>query len=409
METPPYLNIVQYPKRMRLKMGNCSCQQRVEPNSSAAREPVRIAPKLISLDTRSCSSPRRSATRSSQSSLSHPDEIRQQKQHQPEPQTKSTTFYDNYQLLPDETLGHGIAGIVHKCIHRSSSKVYAVKIITKSKVRCKNRIQREIAILHRVQKQHHPNIIELYDVYEDETTVHIVTELCRGGELYEEIIRLKESSRQSIVGCAGRSSVNCFHERDAAHIINELLSAVSSLHSINIVHRDLKPENILLVDGVKERNNLNSTDDLSSSPTSSSSLTSSSSQYTIKLIDFGLSTRHTTLEAPLTSVVGTSYYMAPEVLAGSHDRTCDLWSVGVITFAMLTGRPPFNGVETNEIVSKIRNCQVEMEKQAFWDGVPNEKAKDFIQCLMMKDPQKRYTADMALGHPWIKEFTQLEC
>lgn len=265
-----------------------------------------------------------------------------------------------------------------------------MKVITKSKIRSKARIQREIAILQRVKQGKHPNIIQLHDVYEDETAFHIVTELCRGGELYDTIIRLGKARKLSIVGLSGRSSVHCFRDRDAAHIIRELLSAVSYLHSIDIVHRDLKPENILLVDDVKESIN---------SSTSSTHV----SPYTIKLIDFGLSTRHTSQDAPLTSVVGTSYYMSPEVIAGSYDRSCDMWSVGVITYAMLTGRPPFNGAETHDILSKIRNCQIEMDKKKFWDAVPKGMAKDFIQCLIVKDPKKRYTADVALEHPWLKE------
>lgn len=395
----PYLIILKHPKRMRIEMGNCSCQQQVEPDTSAARGPAH----KISFDgasqrtTRSCSiSPRRSSTRSLPT-LPAPDETREQQQNQHP--TESTTFADAYQLLHEETLGFGIAGIVHKCIHRQSSRVCAVKIIDKSKIRCKSRIQREIAILQHVRQQQHPNIIQLMDVYEDDTTVHIVTELCHGGELYEKIVSLRERRRsiQNLVG--RRSSVNCFHERDAAHIIRELLSAVTYLHSIDIVHRDLKPENILLFDDMKEN--------INSKIPSYSSSSAHTSPGTIRLIDFGLSTRHTQHDAPLTSVVGTSYYMSPEVLTGSYDRSCDTWSIGVITFAMLTGRPPFNGTETHEIVSKIRNCQVEMERKSFWEGVPNGKARDFIQCLMMRDSQKRYTADMALDHPWLKEIAQL--
>jgi len=98
--------------------------------------------------------------------------------------------------------------------------------------------------------------------------------------------------------------------------------------------------------------------------------------------------------------------MSPEVLAGSYGKSCDLWSIGVVTYAMLTGRPPFNGMDNQEILSKIQNCQVEMDKRAFWDGVPSEKAKDFMQCLMMKDPLKRYDANMALEHPWLHEVAR---
>ncbi len=403
---------IQNSKRMKIEMGNCFCKQRVEPNSPVvAPGPDNTNPKLISLDgasqrtTRSCNdSPRRTSTRSSQTSLSLPDKTLQQQQ-QNHHQTKSTTFADTYHLLNDEMLGFGIAGIVHKCIHRPSSRVCAVKVITKSKIRSMARIQREIAILQRVKQQQHSNIIQLLDVYEDDTTVHIVTELCQGGELYDKIVRLAKSRRNSNIGLGGSKRLaHCFRERDAAHIIHELLSAVSYLHSVDIVHRDLKPENIVLFNDVKEMG-----DSIFCSSSSSSSSSSQVTPYTIKLIDFGLSTRHTPQDAPLTSIVGTSYYMSPEILAGSYDRSCDLWSIGVITYAILTGRPPFNGTDNNEILSKIRNCQVQMNKrEGFWDGVPNGKAKDFIQCLMTKDPKKRYTADMALEHPWLKEVARLK-
>eukprot|EP00571_Detonula_confervacea_P004744 CAMPEP_0172313412 /NCGR_PEP_ID=MMETSP1058-20130122/20156_1 /TAXON_ID=83371 /ORGANISM="Detonula confervacea, Strain CCMP 353" /LENGTH=416 /DNA_ID=CAMNT_0013027057 /DNA_START=19 /DNA_END=1266 /DNA_ORIENTATION=- len=297
------------------------------------------------------------------------------KQEKEPPQIKlaTRTFAQTYQILPHLKLGHGIAGQVHQCIHRPSSRICAVKIMTKSQIRRKDRIKREIAFLRQVQ---HPNIIRLYDAYEDENEVHIVTEMCRGGELFDKIVE------KATLGIKNRSDTNggaiqpaCFRERDAAHIIHSLLSAVSYLHSNDIIHRDLKPENILF-------------NDESSS---------------IKLIDFGLSIRHNSKHSPpLSNIVGTSYYMAPELLEGSYDRSCDLWSIGVIAYVLLSGRPPFNGNSDDVIFKKIKRGGFKMENSTFWDHGVSEHGKDFIRCLLDMDPRRRLTANKALEHAWLE-------
>lgn len=236
-----------------------------------------------------------------------------------------------------------------------------MKSIQKATAKRKDRILREIAFLKEVN---HPNIIKAYGAYEDEHAYHIVTEMCHGSELFDKIVDKASSGK------------GCFSERDAARILSDLLSAVSYLHRLNIVHRDIKPENILFVE---ENNDM--------SP--------------IKLIDFGLSIRHTRDQPWLTNCVGTAYYMAPEILNGSYDRACDLWSVGVIAFVMLSGRPPFNGRNDDKIFSRILTGQYSMDT-IHWHGISDD-AKDFVRNLLRMDPKSRLTADQALEHPWLAD------
>lgn len=273
-----------------------------------------------------------------------------------------SNLHDHYHVVPKAT-GQGVAGSVYPAIHRKTKKMYAVKCIKKATARRKDRIMREIAFLKEVN---HPNIIKAYGVYEDDVAYHIVTELCHGSELFDKIVEKASSGK------------GCFLERDAGIIISNLLCAVSYLHKLDIVHRDIKPENILFA----EENN-----DMSS----------------IKLIDFGLSVRHTEGQPKLNNCVGTAYYMAPEILNGSYDRSCDLWSVGVIAFVMLCGRPPFNGNDDDKVFARILKGKFSMDTP-HWHGI-SDVAKDFVRNLLQMDPTKRMTADEALEHPWIVHNT----
>lgn len=191
-----------------------------------------------------------------------------------------------------------------RLVHRINepSLIFAVKSIMKNKLDCNfNSMSDEIKIL---QKLDHPNIIKLYEVYEDEFAYHLVSEYCSGGELFEHI-----------------SQKGHLSENESRNIIKKILLAVNHLHVNGIVHRDLKPENFLF-----EGNE-------------------------IKLIDFGLS--KICKETYMKTLVGSAHYLAPEMLRGKYDAKCDMWAVGVIMYTMICGKHPFYGANNKEIFKKI--------------------------------------------------------
>lgn len=261
-------------------------------------------------------------------------------------------------------LGVGHHGSVRQCIDRFTGKRYAVKSICKSAQSVNvNSIQREISLLNDMK---HERILQLVDLYEDEQYVHLVTELCTGGELFDKIVE-KSSSGQG-----------CFSEEEAARTLHQILSAVSYLHERNIVHRDIKPENILF-----ETNEENSP---------------------IKLIDFGLARKHRRGDAPMTTIVGTPYYLAPDLLRKSYTKACDLWSVGVIAYILLCGYPPFNGANNKEVYQSVQRG-IYYFPNAEWKHV-SSSARDFVMRLLQTDPRRRMTAAQALSHPWIVHHMQ---
>eukprot|EP01082_Thalassiosira_pseudonana_P012658 g11469.t1 g11469 contig5:935359-936664(-) len=264
---------------------------------------------------------------------------------------------EDYHIMP-RVLGSGHYGSVRECVHRNSRKWFAVKSIDKSKIGRLDHLQREVYLL---SKMDHNGIMKMVDCYEDESCVHIVTEKYTGGELFDKIIEKTTKD-------------GCFSEVKAAKIIKSLLESVAYLHENEIVHRDIKPENILFES--KDENS------------------------DVKLIDFGLSRRHRKGEALMSNPVGTAYYMSPELLKGRYDKSCDIWSIGVVSYIIICGYPPFNGGEDPEIFKNILEGSFTFPKQG-WEGVSDE-AKDLIKCLLHTDIRKRFTAQEALMHPWIK-------
>jgi calcium-dependent protein kinase len=231
----------------------------------------------------------------------------------------------------------------------------AIKKISKVQVKNVDRFKLEIKIMKILD---HPNIIKLFEHFEDHKNIYLVMELSTGGELFDRII---DESRLS--------------ERQSAIIMRQVFRALSYMHEQHIMHRDMKPENFLF--STKE----------------------SVETTTLKLIDFGLSRQFEPGEM-MTTRAGTPYYVAPQVLAGKYDHMCDLWSAGVIMYIMLVGYPPFYADNDTEVLAKVRHGKYNFINQD-WKDISAD-AKELIRGLLKMSTKDRLTAAQALEHPWIK-------
>ena len=250
------------------------------------------------------------------------------------------------------------AGGYARCLlvkNKTTGQLYACKELQKNKLNNVASLKSEIQILIKLD---HPNIIKLYEIYENDNYIYLVMELCTGGELFDRIIQKTEQGKQ-------------FTEKEVANIFQQMMSAINYCHSNKIVHRDLKPENLLLA--TQDEN----------SP--------------IKVIDFGMSRIFNNKQA-MFDKVGTAYYISPEVLDGFYDEKCDIWSAGVILYILLCGYPPFNGNDDDEIFESIKKRKF-VFPDAEWANISKE-AKDLIN-KMLSDPLTRLTAEQVLGHPWL--------
>lgn len=261
----------------------------------------------------------------------------------------------NYRL-DGRILGHGLSGPVRLVAHRETGRAYALKTLILDNVSDEKRlnIKNEVDIYLRLD---HPNIVKLLEVYEDHEPfqcVHLIMERCTGRELYD---RLSDKKKYS--------------EQDAARITKEMLSAIKYLHSRNIAHRDIKLENWLF-----------------ESPKADAKL---------RLIDFGFSKLYN--GEPFTLITGTVYYVSPEVIKGAYDLSCDLWSLGVVVYMLLSGRPPFYASTDAQVLSLIEQGRFSLTGRN-WDHISFE-AKNFVLSLLKTNPSERLTAASALLHPWI--------
>ncbi|XP_023532474.1 calcium-dependent protein kinase SK5-like [Cucurbita pepo subsp. pepo] len=253
-------------------------------------------------------------------------------------------------------LGQGQFGTTFLCTDKKTGYNYACKTIPKRKLLCKedyDDVWREIQIMHHLSE--HPNIVRIKGTYEDPVSVHLVMELCAGGELFDRIVRKGHYS-----------------EREAAKLIGVIVSVLESCHSLGVMHRDLKPENFLF-QSVDEDAALMAT-------------------------DFGLSVFYKPGET-FSDVVGSPYYVAPDVLRKHYGPKADVWSAGVILYILLSGVPPFCAETEIGIFRQILQGRLDFESEP-WPGISGS-AKDLIRKMLDRNPKRRLTAHEVLCHPWI--------
>ncbi|KAM5193033.1 death-associated protein kinase 1 [Mantella aurantiaca] len=266
---------------------------------------------------------------------------------------------DYYEI--GEELGSGQFAVVKKCQEKSTGVHYAAKFIKKRRTKSSRRgvtrddIEREVNILKEIR---HPNVITLHEVYENKADVILILELVAGGELFDFLAE-KES----------------LSEEEATEFLKQILNGVNYLHSLHIAHFDLKPENIMLLD----RN---------------------APKTRIKIIDFGLAHKIDS-ENEFKNIFGTPEFVAPEIVNYEPlGLESDMWSIGVITYILLSGASPFLGETKQETLANISAVSYEFEDEFF--SSTSDLAKDFIRRLLVKDPKKRMTIQDSLNHSWIK-------
>ena len=264
----------------------------------------------------------------------------------------------NKLYIKKKILGRGSFGIVYLVKQRYLSRYFAMKVIKKSATKAKEEEENLMNEVDILRKLDHPNIVKITDFYSLKTEYNIITEYCQEGELFDEI-----------------KAQSPFSEALAAWYLKQILSAICYCHNMNIIHRDLKPENILIV---KRQKN---------------------GYHPIKIIDFGTAKVFQKEKAEHV-LIGSAYYIAPEVLSRNYTELCDLWSCGVIMYILLTGRPPFNGGSEEEIMKKIREGNYDLKKYPW--GVISDEAKDLMKGLLQVNTKKRLSAKEALEHKWFK-------
>ncbi|XP_078440698.1 calcium-dependent protein kinase 28 [Wolffia australiana] len=257
-------------------------------------------------------------------------------------------------------LGHGQFGYTFVATNKASGDRVAVKRIDKSKMKhsvAVDDVRREVKILQALTG--HENVVQFHNAFEDDSYVYIVMELCEGGELLDRILAKKDSR---------------YSEKDAAVVVRQMLKVAAKCHLHGLVHRDMKPENFLFKSTMED------------SP--------------LKATDFGLSD-FIKPGRKFHDIVGSAYYVAPEVLKRRSGPESDVWSIGVITYILLCGRRPFWDKTEDGIFKEVLRKKPDFRRKP-WPSI-SSSAKDFVTKLLVKDPRARLTAAQALSHPWVKE------
>ena len=266
----------------------------------------------------------------------------------------SKTFNKTYMLARE--LGTGAFSVVKLGVNKASGETVAVKIVSKRKLSEEDlrALWTEIEILDSLN---HPHIVKLYEVFEEGQEFYIVTELVQGGELFDRIV-----------------SKSHYTEKECRDLIKVMLSTLKYMHANNVVHRDLKPENLLLM--------------------------SDSDDTNIKIADFGFAKKISDLQ-PQEVACGTPGYVAPEILRGDlYGAEVDIWSLGVITYVLLAGYPPFYDDDTRKLFRKIKEARYYFHED-YWSGVSAD-AIDMIRKMICLDQRERWTAAQLLHHPWME-------
>lgn len=273
-------------------------------------------------------------------------------------------FHDGPRIhydVSDDKLGAGTFGTTRVGRHKESGQQHAIKAVPKALMSEQVDIWREIQVMYGLE---HPNIVKLYSTYEDMQHTYLVMELCSGGELFDAIVESKEGLSENV----------------AAKLLRQMLAAVSYLHGHKICHRDLKPENFLM----------------------SENRSSAYGEKIVKLIDFGSAKSFVHGEELITKVF-TIHYVAPEILTRKempYTEVCDVWSLGVILYLLLAGRPPFSGEDDMTIMKAIKKGKYSMQPESVWCDVSAD-AIELITGMLEVQPSKRYTAEMCYHDGWI--------
>ncbi|CAK91222.1 unnamed protein product (macronuclear) [Paramecium tetraurelia] len=272
---------------------------------------------------------------------------------------KSGDISQYYEI--ESTLGEGTFGRVSLVKQKSTNIFRAMKQLAKDKILASQR-ERMIQEVNILKDLDHPNIVNIFELYQDERYYYLITEYLSGGELFDRIQQ--------------RNNLN---ESMAANYMKQILNAVNYCHHRNIVHRDLKPENILF----DQRG----------------------SDQILKIIDFGTA-KQILSNTQLKQKTGTPYFIAPEVIDQNYNSKCDVWSCGVILYIMMCGKPPFKGNNLEELYRNIKNGYVDFTGSEWYDV--SQDAKSFISKLLVVDPAKRMSAEQALKDTWIVSNKKVE-
>ncbi|KAG7334796.1 hypothetical protein KOW79_001392 [Hemibagrus wyckioides] len=271
---------------------------------------------------------------------------------------RTEPFNNNYDLV-SKVLGRGKFAVVKKCVEKATQNEYAAKFLRKRRKGedCRNDILNEIAVLEAAKAN--PYVVGLHEVYETSHEIILVLEYAAGGEIFNQ--------------CVAEDEDEAFTEDDVIRLVRQILTGVAFLHRNNVVHLDLKPQNILL--------------------------TSAQPLGDIRIVDFGLS-RQVDNKSEVREILGTPEYVAPEILSYEPVSTAtDMWSIGVLTYVMLTGESPFLGDEKKETYLNVSKGIVDYSEEVF-EGI-SHLAVDFLKSLLKLDPRTRVTAEECLSHLWL--------